>query len=315
MVTEHNHTSFPEDILRLIVEECLLSSQPNAFRFFLVSSYTKAWAEPHIYSKVVLRTPKQITSFISALNGESPTSLPAQHVRVIWLLCADSSENGGLRDVPEKCPNLIHFAYDGPDAPFEVPYAEATNAAESPRLSRLTICSPKQVAVQQGHMPIPFQHLTHLHFICPSSGAYDELVFKRVGQLTSLSYLLIEITSPSAMYWPNSSAPIFPSHTAQISLYNQRQSLRDLFSRIPTLRSVIVKSDFPVMGRSRMIRSVFEGEPRIILKLRETIESDEAYLEGSPSYVLPEDQVTAWHDRLLCSLEEADEMWSREDTI
>ncbi|KAH8118992.1 hypothetical protein DFH11DRAFT_413220 [Phellopilus nigrolimitatus] len=318
MNSSHYHVTLPDDIIRLIIDVFIQESTSDAFCLFLISSSVKEWAEPHLYSKIVLRTRKQVLSFSSALRGDFAFCQPARHVKFLWLLCTDVSVTHVLHDVPVKCQNLIHFAFDAKRAPFVVPYTARETDDQFPRLSRLSICSPMLLDDQfyTTDPPVPFEHLTHLHLFAPcdpnSEKIYDVFLANHIDRLVSLTHLLIEVTIPSPESgYVNLS---FLAEYAVFAILMREEFFRDLLVRVPTLRKLVIKTNYPYQRFYLLwdqLKSRLKDEPRVIFDLQNISSADADRLENSLSSSQPTISIPTWQKLLCVALDESIQHWSK----
>ncbi|KAH8119010.1 hypothetical protein DFH11DRAFT_414324 [Phellopilus nigrolimitatus] len=291
----------PDDLLRIVVEECAKVSRETAYQFLFVSSSVMAWSKPHLYTKAILRSPAQAASFVNAVTHELKFCRPAQYIEHLWIFCTDAvNAVQDLHTVLAKCPNLTYLAYDGADAPFLI----RSDSELPPRLSRLSVCSPMlwEVPNYIAGLPIPYERITHLHFLCPDGPTY-EFVDAHAVHLTSLTHLLFEITS---------SSDEIPCSI--VSLVSKIPTMRNFYKRISTLREIIVKSDLPeplpslfrdsLQPSSRDVPPVlFEFAPEQYEEFN-LMESIEMFSKGI------DNSVAMWHRRACRALEEADKRWN-----
>ncbi|THH02928.1 hypothetical protein EW145_g6685 [Phellinidium pouzarii] len=185
----------------------------------------------------------------------------------------------------------MHIAYDGASSPFMI----RSQSDLPPRLSCLSVCSPVRWQLQD-HIAgtlIPYECLTHLHFICPSQSTYD-FISAHAKNLTALTHLRVGITSPS----PEQYAPSrqYISQLAIISLISKMGVLRTLFVRIPSLHEIVVKSDIPYP----MLRHLMEPHEK----------TNKQELEDLAGHKRPFDPVEIWRRRACQLLDETFQRWS-----
>ncbi|KAL5507478.1 hypothetical protein ACEPAH_6934 [Sanghuangporus vaninii] len=307
------NTSFelPEDIVRLIIEAFTFQAEKNdILRLLTISRDVKAWIEPGIYSRIVLKSRKQVLSFAAALRGEYTFCCAARHVRTLWLLCIDLSATQHLNDIPKRCPNLVHFAFDGQMAPFSSSQKEGSGSV---RLTRLSICSPSllDVAIYKEHPPIQWEHLTHLHILGPGdindSVLYDHLLSLQFDRLVSLEHLCIELTYPS----PETELfkYTFFSEAALFYLYLKEGLLREMLDRLPRLRKVIIKTNFSY-PRFRILwddlKKLMEDIPQVSFEMK-PLPNQDFYESTLPCSAL---SGAVWQTLMQNSLLEIERSWT-----
>ncbi|EJD02715.1 uncharacterized protein FOMMEDRAFT_167892 [Fomitiporia mediterranea MF3/22] len=317
----HTAFSLPDDILRLVIETYAFQCEVNdALRLFTVSRDVKSWVEPRVYSKVTLKKHDQVRLFGSALRDELPFCRPARHVKQLWFLCTSHFVvELFISGVLERCLNLVHLAFDGRRAPF--PDSDPVNNNVWPRLTRLSIYSPYWVDndFHASQPLIPWDRLTHLHFFGPGdindSTLYETLLGRRIDQFTSLESMCIELTYPSP------EAEIFNytlfAETALFYLYLKENLLRELFSRLPHLRQVVIKTNFSY-PRFRILwddlAKNLKDEPRIVFEMKELRDQDfyENTLRDSVRPCSPE-SMAIWYKLTQNALEEINRIWDAEN--
>ena len=308
---QNTRIDLPDDIIRLIVEAFVAQSEKNdAFRLLTVSRDVKAWVEPRVYSKIVLKSNKQVLAFAAALRGEHTLCLAPCHVKTLWLLCTDASATQQLVDIPERCPNLVHFAFDGKMAPF----SSVSEGGKKPHgLSRLSVCSPSllDISIYKEQPPIQWEHLTHLHIFGPGdmsdASLYDYMLGLHVDRLVSLEHLCIELTFPS----PETEMfkYTFFSEAALFYIYLKEGLLRDMVKRLPRLRKVVIKTTFSY-PRFRILwddlRKMMEDVPQISFEMK-PLPIQDFYESTLPCSSLSR---VVWQNLMQEALEEIEQLWT-----
>ena len=295
----------PSDILKFILDIVAKQESKSEFlRFFRVSRLVQACAEYNVYSSIVLKTKEQVTQFAEALDGKYIFSKPNHYIRHLYILYSDDeiASNNSLQTLTEKCPNLVRLAFDGIHFP---------DLEHPGQLSMLSLCLPSRITLPQSIYP----NLTHLHILGPGdvkdTNFYSSFFSPHINDLTSLQELCIELTQPSPdqhilnhqMY----------SESALFYVYLEEDLLRNMFQHIPSLRRIIIKSDFQFQ-RFRFLWDEFGGklkdESRVVFSLDkgEPCPRDCYISDLSDSHL-------AWVHLRCHSLEAVDRLWSNESSI
>ncbi|EJD02716.1 uncharacterized protein FOMMEDRAFT_146581 [Fomitiporia mediterranea MF3/22] len=303
----------PEDIQFLVIEayasQCTVK---DALCLFTISRAVKSWVEPHVYSKVTIKTGVQAYQFTLAVRGERNFCRPAHHVKQLRIVCYTDGAgrdylNWTALSVLELCPNLVHLAFDG-----ETAFIESRQVSNLwPSLTRLSICSSFWINndSRAKQLPIHWDRLKHLHIFGPIEAwlLHEKLLGResRIDQFTSLESLCIDLRYSSRIIGQD----LRPPQESQETLF------RELFNRLSRLRRVVIKTYFTgpeFRDYWNDLAKNTKDESRIVFEI-----SSRPFYDFCAHW-MPDDPATevdtvAVHRRLIQTLDRLNQLWDAEN--
>lgn len=165
--------------------------QRTAYAYCLISKCVKAWVEPLLYEKIVLKSREQVIRFLRALKIKHATIL-ARAVKTVWILNEyiprDTSEQ--LHILFSKCPLLKRFTIMDTSECIKILRNIPSPQSGMYALQELSIVRPSVVTAESLSLP----HLTIQKLILiDCSDIFFDIILRRALEDKELLYTLRSI--------------------------------------------------------------------------------------------------------------------------